>query len=105
MEAVAIALIGFGGVVAGAIITGFWQRKKVASEAVKSEADADKSAAEANEQIRKTVMSLIQPLESKVDELEKELQDWKNWALALVQQIKKLGCEPVPFKSHKSKEG
>jgi phage tail tape-measure protein len=95
---IVIAFFGFLGVVIGAFITGILQRKK-------NNAEADKSTAEANEQIRKTVMSLIQPLENKVNDLERELQDWKNWALALVQQIKKMGCEPVPFKSHKEKEG
>jgi type II secretory pathway pseudopilin PulG len=95
---IVIAIIGFLGVVVGAFVTGILQRKK-------NNAEADKSTAEANEQIRKTVMSLIQPLENKVNDLERELQDWKNWALALVQQIKKMGCEPVPFKSHKEKEG
>jgi len=96
MEWVA-ALIGVGGVIAGALVTGFIQHKK-------NNADADKSTAEANEQIRKTVMSLLQPLEDKVNELEKELQDWKDWALALVRQVKALGGDPVPFKSHKKKE-
>lgn len=82
------------GTAVGALITGLLQRKKIVSE-------ADKDCADANEQIRQTVMSLIEPLNKKVDALEKELQDWKNWALALVKQIKELGHEPVPFKSHK----
>lgn len=89
-----IAVIGFVGVVAGAIVTGLLQRKK-------SKAETDKTAAEANEQIRKTVMSLIRPLEQKVDDLEKELAAWKCWALALVRQVKALGGDPVPFKEQK----
>jgi type II secretory pathway pseudopilin PulG len=91
---IVIAVIGFLGAVVGALITGLLQRKK-------NNADADNTTATANEQIRKTVMYLIEPLQTRVDGLEKELQDWKNWALALVHQLKALGCEPVPFKSHK----
>ena len=89
-----IAVIGVISGVAGALITGFFQRKSV-------NAEADKDCADTNEQIRKTVMALIEPLKKRVDELEKELQDWKDWALALVKQIKDLGHEPVPFKPKK----
>jgi hypothetical protein len=90
MEIVVTALIGFAGVVAGAYITGLWQRKK-------SKAETDKTAAEANEQIRETVMSLIGPLEKKIKGLEKELAIWKCWALALAHQVKEMGGEPIPF--------
>jgi hypothetical protein len=93
-----IAIIGFLGVVVGALVTGLFQRKK-------TNAEADKDCADANEQIRQTVMSLLEPLNVKVNMLEKELEDWKNWALALFRQVKALGGEPVQFKSHKDKEG
>lgn len=96
--AIIIAVIGFASGFVGALIAGLFQRKKINSE-------SDSTTATANEQIRKTVMELMKPLRDRVDELERELQDWKNWALALVRQIKELGCEPVPFKSHKEEEG
>jgi uncharacterized coiled-coil protein SlyX len=105
------ALIGLVGIVAGAWIQGAWNRRKVKAESIKDEADA-------NEQIRETVMALIDPLKTRITEQDKkiddqnkvindlkiELQDWKDWANALVQQLKSLGChEPVPFKSSKGK--
>jgi uncharacterized transporter YbjL len=88
------AVVGLIGVIAGAWITS-------ASQRIKVKAEADKTTADANEQIRQTVMNLIKPLQDKVEGLEIELQDWKNWASALVKQIKCLGHEPVPFKSSK----
>jgi len=98
------AVLGLVGVIAGALITSASQRKKV-------QAEVDKDQADANEVIRKTVMELLEPLNKKIDvqedeisKLKVELQDWKNWAYALVEQLKSLGChEPVPFKSSKGK--
>jgi len=89
-----IAVVGVVGGIIGALITGLFQRKKVNS-------GIDNDTAQTNEQIRKTVMLLLTPLTNRVDELEKELRDWKNWAHALVNQLKCLGHEPVPFKPTK----
>ncbi len=98
MDAFISAIVGVVGVVAGALITGASQRHKVKAESAKAEAEAAKIKAEENEQIRQTVMSLIEPLQEQINKLEQELEDWKNWADRLVTQIKGLGCEPVPFK-------
>ena len=88
------ALFGLIGVIAGSLITSYGQRAKVKSE-------NDKTAAETNDLIRRTVMALMKPLQDRVDYLEKELADWMDWANRLVTQIKGLGCEPVPFKPKK----
>ena len=93
-ETVLVAIIGLVGVAVGAAVTGLLQRKKI-------QAEADKDCAETNEQIRQTVMQLLTPLTNRVDELERELKDWKAWAHALVNQLKCLGHEPVPFKPTK----
>lgn len=85
------ALFGLIGVIAGSLITSYGQRAKVKSE-------NDNTAAKTNEVIRQTVMALMKPLQDRVDDLEKELSDWMDWANRLVTQIKGLGCEPVPFK-------
>lgn len=85
------ALFGLIGVIAGSLITS-------ASQRAKAKNDNDKTAAETNELIRQTVMSLIKPLQDRVDFLEKELADWMDWANRLVTQIEELGCDPVPFK-------
>ena len=91
------AIVGLLGVIAGALITSASQRAKV-------KAENDKNAADTNEVIRKTVMELIAPLRKRIDELERELADWMDWADRLVTQIKGLGCDPVPFKSTKKKD-
>ncbi len=94
MEIIVSAFVGLVGVVIGALITSASQKRKV-------KAESEKTEAEANEQIRQTVMQLINPLQKRIEELEIELRDWKNWANRLVTQIEGLGCEPVPFKSSK----
>ncbi len=126
-DTVLVAVIGVVGGAVGALLTGLLQHKKVRAEtgkvnaeAGKVQAEADKDCADTNEQIRKTVMSLLEPLSDRVTELESELAewkalasslgdrvteleaelaDWKAWASSLVAQIKSLGHDPVPFKS------
>ncbi len=95
-DPIVTAIIGGAGVVAGALITGLLQRRKIRAE-------SEKDSADANEQIRKTVMALLDPLQKRVEQLETELDDWKNWAERLVHQVKCLGAEPVPFKERKKK--
>lgn len=85
-----IAVIGVLGVAVGAIITGWFQQRK-------NKASADKDAADANEQIRSTVMSLIEPLNQKIDRLERENRSLKHWAEQLVCQVKERGGIPVPY--------
>ena len=67
MEAYLSAIVGVIGVVAGALITGASQRHKVKAESAKAEAEAAKIKAEENEQIRQTVMSLIEPLQEQIN--------------------------------------
>ncbi len=109
-ETVMVALVGLVAAVIGSGLTIYSQRHKVKAEAVKSEADA-------NEQIRQTVMSLIQPLKDTIIDLEQKREadkremdslrlqmfKLKDWAFRLVDQLKGLGCEPVPFEIEKSK--
>lgn len=99
MTEIIVAIIGVTGVVVGAVITGYYQKRKTFAE-------AENDLAEANEKIRQTVMALIQPLKVRIDELECEVKilkdenaDLKTWAEALVSQIKQLGKEPIPFRT------
>lgn len=62
-EDIIVALIGMIGVGLGVLITAYFSRRKTKSEANKIEA-------EANEQIRETVMSLITPLNARIGQLE-----------------------------------
>lgn len=96
-------LSAVGGGVVGTIIAGLFQRRKVKAEATVSEA-------EANDKIRATVMSLIDPLTSRVKTLEKEVSDLeakntalREWAEALTCQVKELGGVPVPFREPKTR--
>ena len=109
-ETVMVAIVGFLAAVAGSALTIYSQRRKVRAEANRNEADA-------NEQIRQTVMSLIQPLKDTIIDLEQKreadkkemdalksaMEKWKGWAFRLVDQLKGLGCEPVPFEVTKLK--
>jgi len=81
------AVWGVIGVVGGAIITGIVQL-------IVSKADY-------TQKIQETCIALITPLQNRIEELDTELKDWKNWAERLVKQVKKLGQEPVPFISSK----
>lgn len=96
-------LSAVGGGVVGTIIAGLFQRRKVKAEAVVSEA-------EANDKIRATVMSLLDPLNNRVRELECEVLElkqenaaMKQWAEALTCQVKELGGVPVPFREPKTR--
>ncbi len=90
-------IAGLIGGLAGAYFTSASQRAKVKFE-------NEKSIADTNEVIRKTVMELIQPLRERIDMLESELADWMDWAGRLVKQIKAKGDEPVPFKNTKKEQ-
>jgi hypothetical protein len=81
MSGVIIAVVGglCSGVL-GAIIVGLFQRRKTA-------ADARKSEAEANEQIRITVMSLIDPLRNRISELEKRVSKLEGRAARYLKRI------------------
>jgi hypothetical protein len=92
------AVIGLVGVVAGALITNWFQRKKVNS-------DIELNDAEINEKIRVTCVGLIEPLSKKITALEVELQDWKDCADARAEQLRKVNIIPVPFKSSKKSKG
>lgn len=102
---IAILVAALGGGTIGAIINGLFQRRKVEAEAVITEADA-------NDKIRVTVMSLIEPLTARVKELECEVRELKaenaglrDWAEALIRQIKGLGGTPIPYQEPKSRPG
>lgn len=84
------AIIGFAGVLAGAILTGLFQRRK-------NNASALKDDAEATEQIRETVMHLIEPLNTRISKLERENRSLRHWAETLVCQVKDLGGVPAPY--------
>jgi regulator of replication initiation timing len=96
-EAIIVAIVGAGAAVIGGIIGGMFSRPK-------TKAETDKTFADTNEQIRETVMALIDPLKKRVEELEREVRalqcenlDLRTWAEALVEQIKSLGKEPVAY--------
>lgn len=100
-EPIIIAIVGAIAALVGGLVAGLFGRAK-------THADADKSAADANEQIRETVMALIQPLKDRVAELEREVEllqcenaGLKLWAEALVAQLKKVGQEPAEYKLQK----
>lgn len=109
-ETVMVAIVGLVAAVIGSALTIYSQRRKV-------KAEANKNEAEANEQIRQTVMSLIKPLKDTITDLEQKreldkkemdalkstMEKWKSWAFRMVDQLKGMGCEPVPFEVTKSK--
>lgn len=84
------AVWGVIGVIGGAVITGVVQVMI--------------SKADYTQKIQETCVSLIDPLKEQIDELKVELQDWKDWASRLVEQVKGLGHDPVPFKSSKKRD-
>lgn len=109
-DIIVTVIVGLGGGAFGALITSASQRRKVHAEAneanaraEKARAEAIKIKAEADDEIRNTVMLLVDPLRKRIEELENELKGWKNWANRLVNQIKGMGCEPVPFEIQKGK--
>jgi hypothetical protein len=84
--------LGIIGAIAGlaGLVTALVSTRRVKSQNFRDCADA-------NESIAAAVKTLIEPLEKRVRDLERELAEWKNWAERLVRQVKKLGHEPVPF--------
>ncbi|KAF0106154.1 MAG: hypothetical protein FD147_2562 [Chloroflexi bacterium] len=94
MEYIVPAVVGLVGVIAGALITNAFQHKKIDSGSRLDDA-------EINEKIRLACVGLIEPLQDQINELKKELKEWKNWAGAMYKQLKGLGHEPVPFVSTK----
>jgi len=95
-EIIISAIVGAAAGVIGAIITTRSQQRKLKAESSRVEADT-------NEQIRETVMLLIEPLKKRIAALEEELADWQDWAKRLVSQLKENGHDPVPFKVVKRK--
>lgn len=92
---VIVAIVGVVGGVIGSAITAFFNRRKSAAETEHTEADA-------NEQVRVTVMMLLEPLKTRITELECEIAvlraenvDLKAWSEALVRQVISLGAQPV----------
>jgi hypothetical protein len=63
---IVVALIGGIGGVLGALVVGLFQRRKTGAETNKLQADA-------NEVIRTTVMALINPLKTRIVELERRV--------------------------------
>lgn len=102
MDSIINAIIGVIGVGVGAGLAGFFARQKTQAEAEQAEADT-------NEQIRATVMLLIQPLRDRVTELETEVATLKvencglkEWAALLVKQVKGMGGVPVAMPEPKT---
>lgn len=102
MEGIIVAIIGVVGVGVGAFITAWFVRRKTSAEATQTEA-------EANEQIRATVMLLIEPLKTRIFDLECEVAalkaenaDLKAWAALLVAQVTAAGLKPVPMPERKT---
>ncbi len=63
-----------------------------------------KASAEAAELISETVLKLLKPLRQRIEELEGEVRQYKQevedvrwWAERLVEQVERLGGEPVKF--------
>lgn len=90
-EIIISAIVGAAAGVIGSYITTRSQQRKLKAESSKAEADA-------NEQIRETVMLLLEPLKKRITALEEELADWQDWAKRLSCQVRESGREPEPFK-------
>lgn len=86
-ETLLVALIGVGSAVIGAVISGAFM--------------ASKNKADTTEVITKTCLSLIEPLQARVNDLEVELKDWMDCAEARAKQLIKANITPAPFKSSK----
>lgn len=94
-----VAIIGLVAGVVGASIPAYIQRRKTSAEAQNTEADC-------NEQIRATVMMLIEPLKTRIFDLECEVaalkaenDALKAWAEELVRQVRGAGLKPVSMPS------
>jgi hypothetical protein len=87
--------------IVGAVVSYIVAKINVLSQQKKIKAESAHVEADTNEQIRATVMLLIAPLKERIANLETELADVQDWANRLSNQVKGLGCEPVPFKEPK----
>ena len=103
MEGIIVAIIGFVSGIVGASLNAYFQRRKAIAEAEHTEADT-------NEQVRATVMLLIEPLKTRIFDLECEVaalkaenSDLKAWAALLVAQVTAAGLKPVPMPERKTK--
>jgi len=99
MENIIVAVIGLVAGVVGAYLTAYFQRRKTSAEAEHTEADT-------NEQVRATVMMLIEPLKTRIFDLECEVAalkaenaELKEWAEMLVRQVRGAGLKPVAMPS------
>jgi hypothetical protein len=88
-EAVIIALVGGGSAVLGAVVGGAFMLSR--------------NKAETTQIVTDTCLSLIEPLRTRIDELECELKDWMDCAEARAKQLLKVNITPAPFKSSKRK--
>ena len=103
MEGIIVAIIGFVSGIVGASLNAYFQRRKAIAEAEHTEADT-------NEQVRATVMLLIEPLKTRIFDLECEVaalkaenDALKAWAEELVRQVRCAGLEPVSMPERKTK--
>lgn len=77
------AIVGALGVVVGAVISGLFLRKKNTTE-------ANKNSADATETITRIAMSMIEPLENKVNKLEKKINRYAGRIVILMGGIETL---------------
>lgn len=82
---VVAAICGILGAVAG---LSSWSRVRAQNK---------KDCSDASESVAAAAKVLIEPLSKRVDDLERELLAWKNWAQRLVKQVRGMGMEPEPF--------
>lgn len=90
-----VALISLAAGLGGVYVGGWMQRRK-------TDAEAAKSAAEANDVVRETVMKLIEPLNKRIEQLESQVKvltaentKLRRWAERLICQVKELGGIPA----------
>jgi uncharacterized protein HemX len=109
MSELIIAIIGAVGGACGALIVGLFQRKKTKAETNKLNADAASVEADTNEQIRLTVMSLIEPLQNRIKDLERRVDQLESRIArylkrivylmdgirCLIEQLENAGMHPV----------
>lgn len=89
-ETLLVALISAGSAVLGALIGGAFMLSK--------------NKADTTQIITETCLSLIEPLQKRVNDLEVELKDWMACAEERAKQLLKVNITPAPFKSSKKKD-
>lgn len=106
-EGVLIAVIGIVGAILGAVVGGL----------IQAALQRRKDDASVNEMITKSVTSLIQPLNDRIDaqgkvieaqgkkivSLETSTRDWRNCAEARGRQLERASMVPAPFVSTEGK--